>query len=271
MAHCRRATGAWNSHCEHSGCGNCSSGDILGDDNAMTTDQDPDPVNTREVTALVTELDALCKACQEDMARTGATPGSDAYFGFITARCVARSTAIMVLDLYSCPEHMRPGAARGENGAPARSEAELALQVEAINGLRTAGLHVREEARILLDLMGSVSEADKGTREATHSDLDWTDISYQGKSFDMRGPPDVEAEMVAKFSSLCLDVIYCGMSTFGWLWRESGDPEMKEGLDVTRQCLERIGTRWRLASEYVKVGKKQDALRMEIMDLNGAG
>ncbi|KAJ4394104.1 hypothetical protein N0V93_003321 [Gnomoniopsis smithogilvyi] len=271
MAHCRRAVGMWNCYYEHSGAEKCRSGDACSDDTAMANQQDEEgPVTIRSVTTVVTELDALSRACQKDMERAGAVPGSDAYFGFLTARCVSWSTAIMVLDLYSCPEHMRPGAGGAHNGAPARSEAELALQVEAINGLRTAGLHVRNEARILLGLTASVSEAGDRARVETQSVSNWTSMSAEGESSDRRGPPEVSAELVAKFSPLCLDMIYCGMSTFGWLWRENGDPEMKEGLNITRQCLERFGTRWKLACEYLEVGKKQDGLMMELMDLNGA-
>lgn len=165
---------------------------------------------------------------------------------------------------------MRPGAG-AENGAPARSEAELALQVEAINGLRTTGLHVREQAVALLGVMEDVPEVGERVREETHSHLDWTSGSFRDEIVDAPGPPEIRADMVAKISPLCLDMIYCAMSTFGWLWRESGDPEMKEGLEITRRCLERISTRWRLADEYLEVGKKQDGLMMEIMDLNGDG
>lgn len=264
MAHCHRATRAWNSHYE----------DVIGDDAAMkiVDDGEARPTKIREVTAIIGELNALCKACEEDMARTGAVPGDDAYFGFLTARCVSWSTAIMVLDLYSCPEHMRPGAGiGGENGPPARSEAELALQVEAINGLRTAGLHVRDEARRLLSIMESGFETGDSIREETESHLDWTNAAFHDENLGSQSSPKVNMEMVGKFSPLCLDAIYCGMSTFGWLWRESGDPEMKQGLDTTRRCLERLGTRWRLASEYLEIGKKQDGFMMEIMDLNGAG
>lgn len=272
MGHCHRATtrALWNGSHEYerersSGAVGEKSklGDALGDDIDMEIVDDDDDdgkirrptTKMREVTAIIGELDALCKACQHDMTRAGAGAGDDAYFGFLTAQCLSWSTAIMVLDLYSCPEHMRPGGGGGggggENtGPPAqREEAEaLALQVEAINGLRTASLHVRDEARRLLSIVVE-SESETGV--------------------DTQSPPKVHMEMVGKFSPLCLDAIYCGMSTFGWLWRENGDPEMKEGLDVMRQCLERLGTRWRLADEYLQMGKKQDDFMMEIMELNG--
>lgn len=264
MAHCHRATRSWQSHYEAE----------TGDDAAMkiADDEDARPTNIREVTAIIEELNALSKACDDDMTRAGAVPGDDANFGFLTARCVSWSTAIMVLDLYSCPEHMRPGAGNGgENGMPARSEAELALQVEAINGLRTAGLQVRDEARRLLSIIEGGSGTGEMMREETNSHLDWTSVAFQGENIDTQSPISVSLEMVGRFSPLCLDAIYCGMSTFGWLWRESGDPEMKQGLDITRRCLERLGTRWRLADEYLEIGKKQDGFMMEIMDLNGAG
>lgn len=254
----------WNSHHD----------DVIVDNAAMkiVDDDDARPTKIREVSAIIGELDALSRACEEDMVRAGAVPGDDAYLGFLTARCVSWSTAIMVLDLYSCPEHMRPGGGTGgENGHPARSEAELALQVEAINGLRTAGLHVRDEAIRLLSIMESGLETGDSIREETDSHLDWTSAAFDDENLGSQSSPKVNLGMVGKFSPLCLDAIYCGMSTFGWLWRENGDPEMKHGLDITRRCLEKLGTRWRLASEYLEIGKKQDGFMMEMMDLNGAG
>lgn len=257
------------------------SGDALNEETHMEIVDDDGgnagATKTREVMAIIAELDALCKACQQDMARAGgAVPGNDAYFGFLAARCVSWSTAMMVLDLYSCPEHMRPGAAGtgGENGTPAQSgEAELALQVEAINGLRTAGLRVRDEAGLLLRAMECEAETGEMGRREASGHWDWASVGFQGESSvdNRQSPPEANVGMVGKFSPLCLDAIYCGMSTFGWLWRENGDPEMRESLDITQRCLKRLGMRWRLADEYLEMGKKQDGLMMEVMDLNGTG
>lgn len=105
MAHCRRAVGTRNRHYdEHQNGGRkCSSGDdALGDDDYTTTamethHDDTRPVKIREVTMLIKELGALCTACQGDMARMGVAPGSDAFFGFLTARCVSWSAAVMIL------------------------------------------------------------------------------------------------------------------------------------------------------------------------------
>ncbi|KAF3765266.1 putative fungal-specific transcription factor [Cryphonectria parasitica EP155] len=277
MAHCKRAVGRYNQYhgLEHicSGVG-ASAGDVgLADDGR--------PLNIREATAVVSELDTLCRAISRDMDTAGATPGTDMYFAYITAHCAAWSTAVMVLDMYACPEHMRPGAAvessgSWPNGHPSRSEAEMAMQVEAINGLKLAGTKVRGVVVELVRLMRG--DEDKGRHGPWG--LGWTNYSAHGQLFDLGGGGEKEgdrasrggARMVDRISPLLLDTVYCGMSIFQWLWSENGDPDMKEGFEIMKECVERIGQRWRLAGAYMDVQQRQtEALLRISSSTNGPG
>lgn len=284
MAHCRRAMRRYERAAGAGGGGgggdgrgndgNRADGGPTGEDHDVDMDggggkqgagaagagKDPTPLNIREVTALVTEMSGFCSAVGEDMVARGS--GVDVYWALAPARCLSWSTAIMVLDLYSCPEHMRPGA--GSGAAESRGEAELALQVEAINGLKAAGVRIREVAMDVLEALDG-----GGGRGARDGFLPWTEFSSGGRAVSLGGE-EGEVTTVDKFSPLCLDTLYCGMSTFEWLWRENGDPEMKEGLDITKRCLERIGKRWRLARVYLEVEKLHNVEAMLAMSSNGA-
>lgn len=230
MAHCKQYMSRTNNNA------NGNNGD---DDGVDMNDPAPPPsLNIREVTALMTQQSAFCRTVGAEMAAAAAAEpgmgtgtGRCAYFGFLAARCLSWSANIMVLDLYSCPGDMRPGAVGAEHAG--RGAAEHAMQVEAVSGLKIAGTMVKGVAVEVLDVLDRYG----GEQEE-----------------DIRG--------VDRFSPLCLDTLYCGMSTFHWLWRENGDPEMKEGLDVTRQCLDRVGRRWRLAGEFLEIEKRHDVAAM---------
>lgn len=287
MAHCRRAVGQYNdsdsSHNTASGNNNNNNnnnnnkevpspgnggGGGDGDDVDMTNGaQDGDdptttttPLNIREVTTIIAELKSFCQAIEREMATASATLGDAMYLAYIPARCLSWSTAIMVLDLYSCPEHMRAGAG---SGAPGRGAAELAMQVESINGLKTAGLRVQA---IALDVLGALEE------EAMNGFMPWSSISVAGRKIsltDCNG--EAEGVRIAdRLSPLCMDALYCGMSTFHWLWRENGDPEMKQGLDTIRNCLDKMSERWKLAREYLEIEKRHDVEALLRLNSDGA-
>lgn len=250
MAHCKRVVGLYNLLCEreHAGGGTDSTGDA-------EAEQDGRPLNIREATAVLSELDTLCRAIVRDVEAAAAGPGTGVHSAYATARSVVWSAAITVLDLYSCPEHMRPvsGAGRAENGAPFRGEAELAMQVEAINGLKLAGASVKGVAA---ELLRALREDEARRRRGPWDlDLDLRGAGYtsQGKGVDMSGGMDESVRMADRISPLSLDAAYGGMATFHWLWRENGDPEMKAGLDMMKEYLEEVGKRWRLAGEYLAV------------------
>jgi hypothetical protein len=60
-----------------------------------------------------------------------------------------------------------------------------------------------------------------------------------------------EEEMV-KTSPLVMDAIYTAATVFSWTSRENGDGLLNPNLDITKKCLGRLSTRWRLGSEYLK-------------------
>lgn len=234
------------------------------DEAGACAEKDPTPLNIREVTALVAEMSSFCSAVGEDITTACVGENPDAYWALTPARCLSWSTMMMVLDLYSCPEHMRPGLAAGAaDGGGRMGAAELALQVEAISGLKAAGLRVMQVAVGVLEAVDGVG----GRTGEGDGFMPWTEFSVGGRAVSLGGEGG-EATTVDKVSPLCLDALYCGMSTFEWLWRENGDPEMKKGLDITKTCLERIGNRWRLAREYLEVEKLHNPEAMLAMGSN---
>lgn len=271
MAHCRGRSAVQQRRQEGRGRGGGSEEEEGEDDDVDMVAPGPydggghTPRSTREVTALVTEMSGFCSAVGEDMA--GAGTGADAYWALVPALCLSWSTAVMVLDMYSCPEHMRPpGAGSGAaQGRRRTAEEEMTLQIEAINGLKAAAARVRE---IAVGMLEALDEGGGGGVGAVDGFM-WTELSVGGRVISLGGRQG-EMSAVDKFSPLCLDTLYCAMSTFEWLWKENGDPEMKEGVDLTKRCLERVGKRWRLAREYLEVGELHNAEAMLAMSSNGA-
>ncbi|KUI70674.1 TY1 enhancer activator [Cytospora mali] len=197
--------------------------------------EDEKPFDIKEATDMMVEVKGLCAAITDDLDGAGGM-GSDAYFALAPSRCLVWSTSVLVLDLYACPEHMRPGA--GTSADETRTEEELAMQVEAISGLIVASEKVRVFAGELLTL---ASAASPGTG---------------GRGVDGAG------EGMGKFSPLCFDSLYSALATFHWQWQESGQPEMKQGMDEMKAALVRIAPRWRLAGEYLEVDRHHDVASM---------
>lgn len=306
-------------------------------DSNKTTTTTTKPYDVQGVTALISEQSALCAAITRDLALysssnstsnstsastpaaaaaplssspatgtgTGTYRTTDLSLAYLPARCLIWSTSVMVLDMYACPEHMRPGgniSPRGmsspkENGndnhhdemeeeeddddgdydgydhgddcegrePDSTEEMELAMQTEAINGLKTVGIRVREISAELLSSFNTPSSH-------SHSHLSPFSPSPFPPSHSNAFPEAAAAAAAAalpllllgKVSPLCLDVLYCGVSTFQWLWRESGDPDMKAGLDVTRTCMERLDVRWRLSGRYLEIASSYNPVPMGV-------
>lgn len=381
MAHCRQAVGRYNEHHDriqqrrhrrkrsksrsHTGHPDGSTSDSLhhcGDNDPLPRISNRDdarrrhspgggsttttkPYDVKEVTALISEQNALCKAITRDLAHSSSsspnatstststptaaaaaplsslatgtdkhtdisrtnTTTMDLYWAYLPARCLIWSTSVMVLDMYACPEHMRPensysapsvmtmgGTAtppssfpssssppsqeqngdgthdemdedgdddddngksedredegREETEADSTAEMELAMQTEAINGLKTAGTRVREISTELLSSFTSPSLQPSPSHNSTAS-------VPAPPLLPLSVPPLPLQHTLGKVSPLCLDVLYCGVSTFQWLWRESGDPEMRAGLDVMRTCMEYLDARWRLSGRYLEMAR----------------
>lgn len=202
--------------------------------NGLSEKEDKDAFSIKEVTEIIRDLHKLGDAIETDIANAGGV-GSDGYFALSPPRCLVWSTIIMVMDLYSCPEHMRPGAGVGSEDG--RTAEELAMQVEAINGLTTTSERIRAFAGELLSLSRSPATS--------------PDVSAAGVG---------EADVVNWLSPLCFDAIYCALATFHWHWKENGQPEMREGMEQSRAALVRMAPRWRLAGEYLDIGRLHDVV-----------
>lgn len=64
-----------------------------------------DAFGVKEVMQIIRDLHILSRAIETGIASAGGV-GSDAYFALSPSRCLVWSTIIMVMDLYSCPEHV---------------------------------------------------------------------------------------------------------------------------------------------------------------------
>lgn len=235
------------------------------------------PYDVKEVTVLLSEQRALCTAINRDLAAhtpSTSTATTDLYLAYLPARCLVWSTSIMVLDMYACPEHMRSNNIGRTPSSlfPSKQtfttssdndddhhhqdiefddnnnteEMELAMQAEAINGLKTAVSLVRQVSTELLSSFSSLASS------STFSPSPFP--CEQNFDSGLPVPPPILL-LATKVSPLCLDVLYCGVSTFQWLWRESGDPDAKAGLDVTRACMEKLDTRWKLSGTYLQIAR----------------
>jgi hypothetical protein len=224
MAHCKGATKRYVHR------GPKDSGE-----DANEKDKNQDAFGIKEVMDILRDLHTLCRAIERGMANAGGV-GSDAYFALSPSRCLVWSTIILVMDLYSCPEHMRPGA--GISSEDGRTEEELEMQVEAIRGLTTTSERIKVFAGELLSL--------------SHSPANSPDVSMAG------GDGGGEADAVDRLSPLCFDALYCALATFHWHWKENGQLEMRHGLEQTRAALVRLAPRWRLAGEYLDMERHHD-------------
>ncbi|KAF6814743.1 fungal specific transcription factor domain-containing protein [Colletotrichum plurivorum] len=69
---------------------------------------------------------------------------------------------------------------------------------------------------------------------------------------------------VGIISPLVLDALYGAANTLAWLVRENGSQESVEAFASINRCLEKLGQRWRLAGEYVRMlGQQHLAYMMQ--------
>lgn len=66
-------------------------------------------------------------------------------------------------------------------------------------------------------------------------------------------PQDVD-----RTSPFIMDALYCAASNHAWWVRENGDEASQLALDGLRNCLRRLGTRWRNAAEYLRILEAQE-------------
>jgi hypothetical protein len=144
---------------------------------------------------------------------------------WISSRAVSRSALYLVLDLFSCPEKMtgQPGYVIGSG---AKSCEELDLQQRSMSlTIELAGqMHILA-AQLLVRIE---------TEGSSHSHL-------------------------SQISPFILDVLYCSLATYYWFAGERGDEGYEPMIRALKMFLERIGTRWRLGHEYLKLIKYHDS------------
>ncbi|KAK3394387.1 hypothetical protein B0H63DRAFT_460785 [Podospora didyma] len=203
----------------------------------------PKPLNLGEVQGLIETLSSFGTILQTELTTTtspssglgsaGPTPSSGgggggggesniAPLSLLAPRCLVSSALVMLLDAYACPESLRDGCGPGGLDHPgATSPDELVMQSTAVSGLRDVSLAVRD---LCLDVL-----------EATML------------------PPAQRS-----VSPLCLDALYGAMASLHWLWKEGGDPGIKDALEDVKRCMSHLGMRWRLAGEYTDMVKHHD-------------
>lgn len=54
------------------------------------------------------------------------------------------------------------------------------------------------------------------------------------------------------------DALYAAAANFGWLHRQEGESDQTGNIEHIKECLKRLGTRWRCASEYLRVLEAQE-------------
>jgi hypothetical protein len=134
------------------------------------------------------------------------------YLSFAAALAITFSAISVLLDTYACPE-IREGATR--------SDAESAMQVTAVEGLRAVSSQVRAFAEQLVARTPYVQDVDR-------------------------------------VSPLVMDSLYSSAANFAWFVRESGDEGAQVALDELRDVLRRLGDRWRNGAEYLRILEAQE-------------
>ena len=61
-----------------------------------------------------------------------------------------------------------------------------------------------------------------------------------------------------RLSPIIMDSLYAAASNYAWLVRESGDVMYQTALDAIRDCLKKLGARWRNAAEYLRILEAQE-------------
>lgn len=61
-----------------------------------------------------------------------------------------------------------------------------------------------------------------------------------------------------RISPIIMNALYSAAANYAWMVRESGGELYQNGLDAIRNCLRRLGVRWRNAAEYVRILEAQE-------------
>ncbi|KAK1492274.1 fungal specific transcription factor domain-containing protein [Colletotrichum cuscutae] len=199
-----------------------------------------------EANALSETLFSTLEYLQQQPPTTGATEAQrlePLSLPLLPSRCVLLSAGVLLHDFYCCP-----ACPDGRLKSPE----ETAQQTRSVDVLLKISKDVAvlsEELLLLVSRTERVGDVDDdiGMNNHGHNRND----GQSGGSSDIGG-----------VSPLILDALYGAANTLAWLLREEGTLECEEEMNVIKRCLERLGSRWRLAGEYGRMLEQQDFAMM---------
>ncbi|EXF76086.1 fungal specific transcription factor domain-containing protein [Colletotrichum fioriniae PJ7] len=164
----------------------------------------------------------------------------------LPSRCVLLSAAVLLHDFYCCP-----ACPDGRLKSPE----ETAQQARSVDVL----LKISKDVAVLSeDLLLLVSRTE---RDGGDGDDDMGMSNNSGHHHHNEEQSGVTSDM-GSVSPLILDALYGAANTLAWLLREEGTLECEDEMNVIKRCLERLGSRWRLAGEYGRMLEQQDFAMM---------
>ncbi|KAM7209364.1 Fungal specific transcription factor domain containing protein [Naviculisporaceae sp. PSN 640] len=145
---------------------------------------------------------------------TNNTQYSYSYFSRLTPACLSISSKILLHDAYACPETLCDGPSSiGSDSFPPKTPREQQIQIIAVEGLKSSSLAMRDLSLEILEMVMLPAEQ-------------------------------------RKISPLCLDSLYCAVASLHWLFKESGEEDIGIALGDVRNCLGRLGCRWKVGEVY---------------------
>ncbi|KXH26402.1 hypothetical protein CSAL01_13587, partial [Colletotrichum salicis] len=159
----------------------------------------------------------------------------------LAPRCVLLSAAVLLHDFYCCP-----ACPDGRLKSPE----ETAQQARSVDVLLKISKDIAVLSEELL-LLFSRTERDGDD-----------DMNMNGNGLHKHHEGPSGGNDIGNVSPLILDALYGAANTLAWLLREEGTLECEDEMNVIKRCLERLGSRWRLAGEYGRMLEQQDFAMM---------
>lgn len=166
------------------------------------------------ITALTENLCSLNAAIDEALSPS---QNPDVFLDFLAPRCLTWSALFMHLDNLCCPEKLRNEPGYNLAG-DAKTPEEQILQAQATVIVKSISDQVHNAALRILEIL-----------EAS---------------------PQYETHL-GRVSPFILDAFYCAMATFHWVLQESGDEAIRSSLGNIKECMRKLGDRWKLSLEYL--------------------
>ncbi|KAL0768208.1 hypothetical protein CaCOL14_009183 [Colletotrichum acutatum] len=165
----------------------------------------------------------------------------------LPSRCVLLSAAVLLHDFYCCP-----ACPDGRLKSPE----ETAQQARSVDVL----LKISKDVAVLSEeLLLLVSRRERGGDD---DDMGMSNNGGHHQNHNHNGGQSGGSSDIGSVSPLILDALYGAANTLAWLLREEGTLECEDEMNVIKRCLERLGSRWRLAGEYGRMLEQQDFAMM---------